>query len=91
MTDLKNLKIESSKPIPIPSDIKKSDSHGDKLNFLYNSEELYYSSDLVFPPNNNPPDNNNNNKNNYVQILDSKSKISPGSYERFSINKYFSQ
>lgn len=76
---------QKSKPIDIPN-IKKVNSENDKLNFIYNSEELYYSSDLIFPPNN-PPDNNN--KKNYFQILSKKSKISPSSYEKFDINKYF--
>lgn len=76
---------QKSTPIDIP-DIKRIDSKNEKMNFMYNSEELYYSSDLIFPPNT-PP--NNNDKKNYVQILSTKSKISPSSYERFDINKYF--
>jgi len=77
--------IQKSTPIDIPN-IKRTDSKNEKINFMYNSEELYYSSDLIFPPNN-PP--NNNDKKNYVEILDTKSKISASSYERFDINKYF--
>lgn len=72
-------------PIDIPN-IKRIGSKDEKMNFMYNSEELYYSSDLIFPPNN-PP--NNNDKRDYVQILNTKSKISPSSYENFDINKYF--
>lgn len=72
-------------PIDIPI-IKRIGSKNEKINFMYNSEELYYSSDLIFPPNN-PP--NNDDKRDYVHILDRKSKISPSSYEKFDINKYF--
>ena len=91
MAESKNINTGKSCPIIIPSslNIKRTGSHNDKLNFLYNSEELYYSSDLIFPPDNNNPPNDNNKKRNYVQILDTKSKISPGSYEKFDIYKYF--
>lgn len=76
---------QKSIPIDIPN-IKRIGSKDEKINFMYNSEELYYSSDLIFPPNK-PP--NNDDKRHYVQILNTKSKISPSSYERFDINKYF--
>ena len=87
---MSQFKTMTSSPINIPQskNIKRTDSHNDKLNhYLYNSEELYYSSDLIFPPNNNPPDKSDKDK--YVKILDRKSKISPSSYERFNIDKYF--
>lgn len=87
---MSQIKTITSSPINIPksSNIKRTESHNDKLNhFLYNSEELYYSSDLIFPPDNVPPDKTDKNK--YVHILDRKSKISPSSYEKFNIDKYF--
>ena len=87
---MSQIKTTTSSPINIPKPLnfKRIDSHNDKLNhILYNSEELYYSSDLIFPPDKNPPDNNEKNK--YVQILNGKSKISPSSYEEFNIDKYF--
>ena len=87
---MSQFKTITSSPINIPksTNIKRTDSHSDKLNhILYNSEELYYSSDLIFPPDNIPPDKSDKNK--YVQILNGKTKISPSSYERFNIDKYF--
>jgi hypothetical protein len=77
---------QKSTPIDIPN-IKRIDSKNEKIDFMYNSEELYYSSDLIFPPDNIPPDKSDKNK--YVQILNGKTKISPSSYERFNIDKYF--
>lgn len=52
-----------------------------------NSEELYYSSDLVFPPQD-PPSNNNNNINHFNNLWNN-CQFSPSSYERYEINKNF--